>query len=193
MNMEIIKMENKDNTVLLNIEILDETIIVKNDNFEKINKTKIKLLDLDYKNQTYIGVDPGTKNLGIATIYPNTSEEIMEANLYKVVLDRDDDAIKRMLNVRTVLSNLSLWYRWSCPAVVEGASFGNHYRQVELAEQRASIALWCNTRGMRVKIVPPKTIRKHAFGDGNLKNPWDILDNNISAALGCALYGYNLM
>jgi len=118
--MEIIKMENKDNTVLLNIEILDETIIVKNDNFEKLNKTKIKLLDTPYKNQTFFGADPGTKNLGIATIYPNTSEEIMEANLYKVVLDRDDDAIKRMLNVRTVLSNLSLWYRWGCPAVIKG-------------------------------------------------------------------------
>jgi len=183
--------------VLLNIEILDETIIVKNDNFEKINKTKIKLLDLDYKNQTYdasfkgqIGVDPGTKNLGIATIYPNTSEEIMEANLYKVVLDRDDDAVKRMLVVRSVLSNLNIWYRWGCPAVIEGASFGNHYRQVEIAEQRASIALWCNTRGMRVKIVPPKTIRKHSFGDGTVKNPWDNLEDNMAAALGAALYGY---
>ena len=184
---------DKDNTVLLSIEITDEIIVAKNDNFEKMNKTKIKLLNLEYKNQTYMGFDPGSVNLGLATIYPNTNEGTMEANLYKVVLYRDDDAVKRMLNVRTVLSNLSLWYRWGCPGIVEGASFGNHYRQVELAEQRASIALWCNTRGMRVKIVPPKTIRKHAFGDGNLKNPWSNLKDDIAAALGCALYGYNIL
>ena len=187
------KMTDKDNTVLPSIEIVNKTIITKNDLFENINKTKIKLLDLEYKNQTYLGLDPGTKNLGVASIYPNTIEEVMEANLYKIILSRDDDAVERMLNVRTALSNIILWFKWRSSAVIEGASFGNHYRQVELAEQRASIALWCYQRSMRVKIVPPKTIRKHAFGDGNMKNPWDNLKDDVAAALGCALYGYNLM
>ena len=186
-------MTDKDNTVLPSIEIVNKTIITKNKLFENLDKTNIKLLDTPYKDQIFFGADPGTKNLGIAAIYPNTSEKTMEANLYKIVLDRNDDAVERILNVQKVLSTLSIWCRWKNPAVIEGASFGNHYRQVELAEQRASIVLWCNIRGLKVKIVPPKTIRKHAFGDGNMKNPWDNLKDDVAAALGCALYGYNLM
>lgn len=174
----------------MKIEII-RTEIVKpetNNVYERIYKTYIDT-DLEFKDQTYFGFDPGTVNLGIAFIYP--TKETMEGILYKVDLVRDMDAVRRMMNVRKVLSNLGFFTKWNCPAVIEGASFGNNYRQVELAEQRASIALWCHIRGMKAKIVPPKTIRKQAFGNGNLKNPWDEqIDDDVAAALGCALYSY---
>jgi len=39
-----------------------------------------------------------------------------------------------------------------------------------------------------VDIVPPKRIRKASFGNGNIKNPWDNLDDDLAASLGCAYY-----
>jgi Holliday junction resolvasome RuvABC endonuclease subunit len=154
----------------------------------KFLKKRIKP-DLEFGDNAFFGFDPGTRNLGIAFIYP--TDKIMEAVLYKVNLERVDDAVERMINVRKVLSTLNLFFKPDSHAVIEGASFGNVYRQVELAEQRASIALWCVNRMMNVKIVPPKTIRKGAFGDGNIKNPWeDQIEDNMAAALGCAIYGY---
>lgn len=178
----------------MKIEVIDSTQIpdTQEDNpWLSIQVTKISLPELEHKTLTYFGFDPGTVNFGLAQIFPIS--EKMFANLYEIRLAREDDAVQRMLNIRTLLSSLSFSYHWKSIAIIEGAAFSKGYRQVELAEQRASIALWCHTRGMKTQIVNPKTVRKHAFGSGNTRNPWmETLKDNCVAALGCALYGYQL-
>ena len=135
-------------------------------------------------NETRVGVDPGTKNLGIALIYP----ESKSVYLFKVNLDRKDDPLERMLDAQDALQACIHWFGYFPQATIEGASYGNYYRQVELAEQRAAMALYLNRHQVKVQFAPPKTIRKKVFGNGNLKNPWDNLDDDLAAALGAAYY-----
>ena len=132
-----------------------------------------------------IGVDPGVTNIGLAEIYP----DLEHVALYKIEIPRSKDAMKRMVIIQSALHHCLYPVR-SFRATIEGASFGAKYRQVELAEARAAIALWLNSKGAQVKIVPPNTIRKQVFGNGKIKNPWDNLNDDVAAALGAAYYGY---
>jgi hypothetical protein len=74
-------------------------------------------------------------------------------------------------------------------AVIEGAAYmASMYRQAELGEVRAAIAMWFHRLGVRVDVAPPNTIRKAVFENGKMKNPWDNIPNDVAAALGCAYY-----
>jgi hypothetical protein len=127
-----------------------------------------------------IGVDPGTRNLGIAVIRPKL------VKLYKITLERKETALDRMLDVQRVLGDTIGHFTPDSVAIIEGASYYG-YRQVELAEQRAATALWFHKLGIEVHIIPPLKIRKQVFGNSKEKNPWGIEDN-CAAALGAALY-----
>ena len=133
---------------------------------------------------TRVGIDPGTKNLGIALLYP----ENKSLYLFKVKLERDDDPVKRMVDAQMALQSCIQYHGYDPIATIEGASFGNYYRQVELAEQRAAMALWFYARNFKVVFGAPKSIRKAVFGNGNEKNPWDNLDDDLAAALGACYY-----
>lgn len=136
-------------------------------------------------NEMRIGADPGTRNLGIAIIRP----EIPSVNLYKIVLERNEKALLRLLDVQQVLGRTIGHFQLNAKAIIEGASYGARFRQVELAEQRAAMMLWFYAEGIDVEIVPPATIRKSSFGHGRMKNPWeDTIDDNMIAAFGAALY-----
>ena len=135
-------------------------------------------------NEMRIGVDPGTRNLGIAIIRP----EILSVNLYKIVLERHEKALLRLLDVQQVLGRTIGHFQLNAKAIIEGASYGARFRQVELAEQRAAMMLWFHMEGIDVELVPPATIRKASFGHGRMKNPWDNIEDNMAAALGAALY-----
>jgi len=139
-------------------------------------------------SEIHYGIDPGTTNLGIAVVRPNQS-----VRLYKVTLKRQEKALDRLLSVQQVLGHTIKHFTLDSKAVIEGASFGARYRQVELAEVRAAILLWFYGYKIEAEIVPPKTIRKVVFGNGNIKNPWDNLQDDIAAALGCAFYSSNIL
>jgi hypothetical protein len=134
---------------------------------------------------TRFGIDPGTTNMGLAILYPNSVQ------LYKIKMIRLTKALDRMLEVQQMLTRCIGWFGHKPSAIIEGASFGG-YRQVELAEIRAAIALWFHHHKVPVDIVPPKRIRKASFGNGNIKNPWDNLDDDLAASLGCAYYSVNI-
>jgi Holliday junction resolvasome RuvABC endonuclease subunit len=133
-----------------------------------------------------LGFDPGTTNLGIAVIEPEVNSH---ATLFQIKLVRRKDAIERMRGIQYLMWDCINWLSYKYKAVIEGASFGNPYRQVELAEVRATIALWCLDRGESM-IIPPNTIRKAVFGNGKIKahEVWENLPPDAAAALSCAYY-----
>ncbi len=136
-------------------------------------------------NEMRIGIDPGTRNLGIAIIRP----KIPSVTLYKIVLERHEKALLRLLDVQQVLGRTIGHFQLNAKAIIEGASYRSIGRHVELAEQRAAMMLWFHMEGIDVEIVPPATIRKSSFGHGRMKNPWeDTIDDNCAAALGAAFY-----
>ena len=77
------------------------------------------------------GIDPGTTNLGIATVHPAPNATIM---LYQITMKRENRAIDRMIAIRKKLTQCIQWFGEDPQAIIEGASFGNRYRQVELAD-----------------------------------------------------------
>jgi len=135
--------------------------------------------------RTKFGIDPGTVNMGLAVLHPNS------AQLYKIKMIRLTKALDRMLEVQEMLTRCIGWFGFDPIAIIEGASYGDKYRQVELAEQRAAMALWFHGFDVDVEIIPPSTIRKQVFGHGKTKNPWSNLNDNLAAAIGCAYYPVN--
>ena len=133
--------------------------------------------------RTKFGIDPGTVHMGLAILYSNY------IRLYKIKMVRAEKALDRMLEVQRILTLCITWFGKNPFVIIEGAAFmKSNYRQVELAEIRASMALWFHRHNVSVEIVPPNTIRKQVFGHGRTKNPWDNLDDNLAASLGCAYY-----
>ena len=134
-----------------------------------------------------LGCDPGSVNLGLALIHQYLSPY---AELYQIKTTRLPDAVDRIRNIQYILSDCILSFSFKPLAIIEGASFGDRYRQVELAEIRASMALWCLDKGMEVSIVPPQTIRKQVFGSAKIKahEQWKELEKykDAAAALSCA-------
>jgi len=135
------------------------------------------------------GIDPGTVNLGIAYVHPTPNVSVM---LYQVKLERADTMIGRILSARDALTQCRLLIQDNAKAIIEGAAFGNKYRQVEMAEVRAGIGMWFYHLGVEVQVVPPRTIRKNVFGSGKIKNPWENIPDDVAAALGCAYYDSNI-
>jgi Holliday junction resolvasome RuvABC endonuclease subunit len=150
-------------------------------------KWKIERIDIDIFDKMpkglVIGIDPGTVHLGICILW------VTQVTLYQVTLIRNDDPIQRIQDVQKVIAECIHAYPYTATVCIEGASFGDRYRQVELAEQRASIALWALNRSFDVRIVPPNTIRKKVFLSAKVKahEVWDNLPQDCAAALSCAL------
>lgn len=155
---------------------------------------KLTLWEIDppipKKSRHLFGFDPGTTHLGIAW---TTRNGIIVA---QIELEREKNPIKRMICVHTILNHLlpSMQLTRQCAtSVVEGSSFGDNFRQVELAEVRSSLAWWLmfNEIGT-VYIIPPLSIRKAVFGSAKLKaqDVWDNTDipNDALAALSCLYY-----
>ena len=131
----------------------------------------------------YAGLDPGTTHIGLAQI----DNYFVYLNEIKIL--RDDTTGKRIEHIWSILTehlqDMDVF-------VIEGASYGDRYRQIELQDIRCGATAWAMNRlgNIEVQIVPPRTIRKTVFGSGKIKNPWKEMGipDNAAAALGCALY-----
>lgn len=137
----------------------------------------------------HLGVDPGTSNLGIAVV--DATLGTPEVKLWQVEMKRLDNPVDRIQQVQSILSLcITKSYYSNMVAVIEGASYADRYRQVELAEQRASITLWCLKQGYKVQIIPPNTIRKNVFGNGRTKaqDVWTNIPADVANALACCYY-----
>ena len=172
-----------------------ELVILK-DQTKKIETMTIRRMEVEppyeiYTYHTCFGIDGGTRNMGVAKIYPNNRDYV---TIYEVSLERKPKPIDRMLDVQRILAETIVWFGYDPKAVIEGAAYMNSiYRQAELAEVRAAMALWLHTFGVQVEFAPPNTIRKKVFGKGKEKNPWSNIPGNAAAALGCAYYATKMV
>lgn len=139
------------------------------------------------------GFDPGSTHMGFAW----NIEGLQQAYVMQIDKHRTMNPIERMKEVYGIFSEMITHaHQWDVNLTIEGASFSDKYRQVELAEIRATVAWWAMHNGVReVQIVPPLTIRKAVFGNAKLKahDVWDNHDipNDALAALSCMYYGQN--
>jgi hypothetical protein len=155
----------------------------------KIKKTLIEPLFEISIERTCFGIDPGTTNLGLAKIYFN------QIHAYQITLERKGSAMSRMLEVQSALSQTVGWFGYNPIAIIEGAAYSKHFRQVELAEVRAAMALWFHSRGVEVHFANPQTVRKKLFGSAKIINPWKELgiQNDVAAAISCAYFASSVI
>lgn len=154
----------------------------------EITKYRIDFPEPISKPGQFIGIDPGTVNLGIAEI---VTVGVSRCHIYQIRMPRVR-LIERIDQLHTVLSTCIRTYNHNYMyGIIEGASYVG-YRQVELAEVRAICALWLYQRMMTDKIAvhPPLSIRKKVFGRAKIKaEEVFITDEPIPdalAALSCA-------
>ena len=130
------------------------------------------------------GIDPGTTKMGLAYIWKNFGY------IYEVKIVRDKNPVNRILTTWDILSDCFRMFDYAPLMTIEGSSFGDTYRQVELAEVRASAVLWAINHGIVPQIVPPQSIRKNVFGSAKIKAEvlWKEYPPDAASALACAYY-----
>lgn len=106
----------------------------------------------------------------------------------KINMIQYDDAIQRMLSIAKTVKIAVSYLGFEPRICIEGASYGNTFGQVELAEARAALAWAFIPYTNQIKIVPPKRIRADVLGNGNLKTKWKGLPHDTLAALNCAYW-----
>lgn len=129
------------------------------------------------------GVDPGTTKMGLAYIWKSV------CHIYEIDIERSPDAVNRIILAQVIMSKCLIMFDYAPIMVIEGSSFSG-FREVELAEIRASCVLWAVGHGIKPHIVPPLTIRKGVFGSGKTKAEvqWANLPPDAASALACAYY-----
>jgi len=139
-----------------------------------------------------VGIDPGTVNLGVAILgIPTIKGDVYQAQLYQVKFaKRAIDVMGRLKAVQELLDNLGL-PKFKKSVIIEGASYGDKYRQVEMEDVRAASLLWFDAHNSVCQVIAPNTIRKNAFGSAKIKahEYWEELKNcpDAAAALSCAV------
>lgn len=156
----------------------------------KITKIKVRSMIEVTKKGMFLGYDPGTTHMGIAVIDNCTLRDTADITLFQIELERSDDPVTRTIGVGKLLSHCVNWYCYPMYACIEGASFGDKYRQVELAEVRAAAMIWCDNHEFKTKVMPPLVVRKEVFGNGRTKADaiWTNIPADSANALACAYF-----
>jgi len=140
-------------------------------------------LEITYPEYYSVGIDPGSRHWGLSILTPQ-----QECLLFELEFVRGKDTNTRLYQLHQWLKGFNYLQsqEHSLKVVVEGASYADRYRQVELQDIRAGAVFWYS----KTEIVPPNTIRKIVFGSGKIKNPWKEIGipDNAAAALACGLY-----
>src|SRR3989304_6247246 len=163
-----------------NLTILENKVVTSNDGYIE------QFINIDYdifEDIESVGLDPGTRHIGLAQI------TLKYAHLWELTIPRENITEGRLHQIWRILSQ---YLNDTKIFVIEGASYADKYRQVELQDIRCGATAWAMNRlgKIEVQIIPPLTIRKTVFGSGKIKNPWKEIGipDNAAAALGCALY-----
>jgi len=141
-------------------------------------------LPLPSNDRCVFGYDPGTTKMGVTWLWHG------KLLVYEVSIIRSPDPVVRIINTHHILDVCVKMFDFAPILIIEGSSFGNNFRQVELAEVRASAVLWALHYNITPKIIPPTTIRKVVFGNGKTKaeEVWSELPPNAASSLACAYY-----
>lgn len=75
-------------------------------------------------------------------------------------------------------------------AIIEGASYGSQWKQPLLEDVRLGFKVGLDDLGYNVTYVPPKSVNKRVFGNGNIaaKKTWIGINGNGADAAAVALY-----
>jgi len=131
-----------------------------------------------------IGIDPG-RNFGISIFGEGMEPEVCHGTMpagkhyeYGILAFRmGQDLCKRYGDEAKI-------------AIIEGASYGDKFGQVGLAEIRFGFYLGLYAAGADVTIVAPTSVRKTVFGSGKTQamDIWTSLNHNASDSLAILLY-----
>ena len=134
-----------------------------------------------------IGIDPG-KNWGVAVVWKSGEVMLWQGRF----IDREDKMYG--ISSREIIMN-KLRYEFPDVAnsLVEGASYGDTYGQVPLAEIRFGFYTALKDLQYPVEYIPPSSTRKFIFGKGTIQ-PMDIwidINHNAADAFSIALAASN--
>lgn len=165
-------------------------MITKNDykNYSIIDVRIEPPLPNNQSEHVRMGVDPGTTKLGLAYLWRNV------CHIYEIKINRSPNPVSRILLNQEIMSKCLLFFDFAPLMVIEGSSFANNYRQVELAEVRASSVLWAINHGIKPSIIPPSSIRKQVLGSAKLRAEveWDLREYpDAASALCCAYFNFS--
>jgi Holliday junction resolvasome RuvABC endonuclease subunit len=131
-------------------------------------------------SKVMIGIDPGSRNLGITTYFEN----IIILNQIKMNLEKDP--VQSMINIMGVVKTCIPYKTNFGVGVIEGASYNEKFGQVNLSESRSAAMICLYQLGFRVIKVSPKQIRKLSLGDGNNKGEcFEMPMDAIASFLAC--------
>lgn len=142
-------------------------------------------------HEPIVGIDPGNHHMGI-TIIPKDAPLIICGEIDFVP---ERDSAKRPPMIYEVVYRFLTFYREEPEyhfgkGLIEGASFGDKFRQVELAEARTAALMALDDLVKDIQILPPLSIRKQVFGNGKIRgeDKWEyLLPPNAASSLVCAL------
>lgn len=148
-----------------------------------IEELKIEPPLINLSEHVLFGCDPGTTKMGLAWLWKNI------CHIFEIKIIRDDNPVNRILLVQDILKECLHFYDYAPLMVIEGSSFSG-YREVELAEIRASVVLWAIAHGIKPSIIPPLSIRKSVFGSAKIRAEtiWSELPPDAASALACAYF-----
>jgi len=145
-----------------------------------------QIIDKDYPF-VGIGVDPGV-NFGL-TIFPWERRVLSFHGTINNNI-KDEPAFKSYEAMNEILATFSN----TQVVVIEGASYGDKYGQVALAENRSGFIVASRSADHTIIKLPPATIRKKVLGDGKLsgKAMCVNIDGNAADSIPMALLAFSL-
>lgn len=150
--------------------------------------------DLPARKNYYIGIDPGSRNMGIAVMTP--AKGWMIGYLYQIGLRDVADAIDRIQMIRAVTKSILRPFTLKervLVACVEQAAYAALYGQTTLSESRtAAIVALIDSEVSKIYVETPAHVRKVVFESGKVRSQevWPDLPPDAGSALGCAYYAY---
>lgn len=138
---------------------------------------------LEHNGRIAIGVDPGV-NFGITIIKGDGELDICWGKL-----PTHKEPGLRGVEAYNLVAGSGKRGKTAYKAVVEGAAYYKPHGQVGLEEVRFGFFLGLYHMGFDVRILPPASIRKMAFGAGRTQagDLWPGLNSNAADSIGCAL------
>ena len=164
----------------------------------EIIRQNFDMLDMPFKFDLAIGVDPGQVHMGVCTLFRSGEwKDTIIGQAYEITFPSKQGLVERVEYTEKVLEYV---FSISLPnklpektvACVEQAAFGAPYGQAALAESRTAAVVSLLHNKITPRIAPPATIRKTVFGNGRKRAEefllWSDLKPNSASALACSLF-----
>jgi Holliday junction resolvasome RuvABC endonuclease subunit len=132
-----------------------------------------------------VGIDPGSRNWGMGIV----TEGVLSA--YWGTLPKQEHSHQVFDYIYEFITNWFPPKHTSKVCCVEGASYSDHFGQINLEDARLAFVQGFKALGKEVILVPPQTARKIVMGSGRVRasEVWLNINGNGADACCLALYG----